>query len=93
VYSSHVRASKLLLRSIDPLQFYLPLLIVQVIGERTKCTVAKQQINLLKCKLLGFLEYMSTVVSLIDFSEYAHTLNTNQIVGNVTQMLKATKMK
>lgn len=93
VYSSHIRASKLLLRSIDPLQLYLPLLIVQVVCERTERTITKQQIDLLKCKLLGFLKYMSTIISSVSFSDFARTLNTNQMVGNVTQTLKATKMK
>jgi len=41
MHSRNLIAGELLLRSIDPLQFYHPLLVVQVIGKRAKRTIAE----------------------------------------------------
>ena len=56
MHSRNLVAGELLLRSINPLQFYDPLLVVQVIGKRPKRTIAEQQVDLLECELLRFLQ-------------------------------------
>ena len=57
MHSRNVIAGEQLLRCIDPLQFYHPLLVIQVVRQRTERTVAEQQVNLLECELLRFLQY------------------------------------
>ena len=59
MHSRNVVAGELLLRSINPLQFYDPLLVVQVIRKRAQCTIAKQEVDLLQCELLRFLQIRS----------------------------------
>jgi hypothetical protein len=91
--SCNIRAGELLLRSIDPLQLDHSLLVIQIIGKRTKCTVTEQQVDLFKGELLRFLKHLSARILSMRCSRVVHTLKTNQIVGNVTKRLKATKMK
>jgi len=41
MHSRNLVAGELLLRSINPLQFYDPLLVVQVVRKRAKSTIAE----------------------------------------------------
>jgi hypothetical protein len=85
------RASSNLLLSLLSLQLNLLLLLIQIIRQSSKRPLTKQKINLLKRKLLRFLHLISTATSAHQSDSL--TLNMNQIVGNVTSRLKATKIK
>ena len=55
MHCCHLIECKDLLGILDPLQFDLPLLVIQIIGQYTEGTFTEQKINLLKRLLLRFL--------------------------------------
>jgi hypothetical protein len=55
VNRSDIGTSKRLLGRINPLQLNFSLLVIQILRQRTKRTIAEQQIDLLERKLICFL--------------------------------------
>jgi hypothetical protein len=53
---NNICACELLPCVLNSLHFDLLLRIVQIVGEHAKRTVSEEQVNLLKCKLLSFLQ-------------------------------------
>jgi hypothetical protein len=52
---NNIRACELLPCVLNPFHFDLLFRIVQIVRQHAKRTVPKEQVNLLKCELLGFL--------------------------------------